>query len=146
MATARPSARLPRSASRAAKTPTSQLTRTSSPRTPSTAPPTRTRRAARAGSAPPWTRQAGSASAGTSRPHPRGSAIIADRDSFQGFRSGNINPVLYLLGSIAPNFYFHDITGVGQSTNNNGFFPTTPRYDEATGLGAPKMTALITES
>jgi subtilase family serine protease len=83
---------------------------------------------------------------GTSLSSPLWSAIIADRDSFQGFRSGNINPLLYLLGAIAPNFYFHDITGVGQSTNNNGFFPTTPRYDEATGLGAPKMTALITQS
>jgi subtilase family serine protease len=83
---------------------------------------------------------------GTSLSSPLWSAIIADRDSFQGFRSGNINPLLYLLLNVAPHFYFHDMTGVGQSTNNNGFFPVTPGYDEATGIGTPNMTALITES
>ena len=33
--------------------------------------------------------------------------------------------------------YFHDITGIGQTTNNNGLFPITPGYDEATGIGTP---------
>jgi len=83
---------------------------------------------------------------GTSLSSPLWSGIIADRDSFQGFRSGNINPILYLLFNIAPHFYFHDITGVGQTTTNNGLFPVTPGYDEATGIGTPRMAALITAS
>jgi hypothetical protein len=29
---------------------------------------------------------------------------------------------------------------------NNGLFPTTPGYDEATGIGTPNMTALIVYS
>ena len=82
---------------------------------------------------------------GTSLSSPFWSAIIADRDSFLGKRSGNINPVLYTLFNFAPTLYFHDITGKGQTTNNNGLFPTTPGYDEATGIGTPKMSALITQ-
>jgi subtilase family serine protease len=81
---------------------------------------------------------------GTSLSSPLWSAIVADRDSFQGFRSGNINPLLYLLANIAPHFFFHDITGVGQTTNNNGLFPVTPGFDEATGIGTPNMARLIT--
>ena len=42
--------------------------------------------------------------------------------------------------------YFHDITGIGQSTHNNGLYPTTPGYDLATGIGTPRMAALITKS
>jgi subtilase family serine protease len=83
---------------------------------------------------------------GTSLSSPLLSAIIADRDSFQRFRSGNINPLLYLLDNIAPHFFFHDITGVGQTTNNNGLFPVTPGYDQATGVGTPKMAKLITDT
>jgi kumamolisin len=83
---------------------------------------------------------------GTSLSSPLWSGIAADRDSFQGFRSGNLNPLLYLLYAIAPNVYFHDITGAGTTVNNNGVFPTTPGYDEATGLGTPNLGALITES
>jgi hypothetical protein len=48
---------------------------------------------------------------GTSLSSPLWSAIIADRDSFQGIRSGNINPLLYLLYDTHPNRDFHDITG-----------------------------------
>ncbi len=84
---------------------------------------------------------------GTSLSSPFWSAIIADRDSFQGFRSGNINPLLYVLYNLAPNVYFHDITGVGPAqaaATNNGLFPTVPGYDEATGIGSPKMAQLIT--
>ncbi|HXP20262.1 MAG TPA: S53 family peptidase [Streptosporangiaceae bacterium] len=81
---------------------------------------------------------------GTSLSSPLWSAIIADRDSFQGFRSGNVNPLLYLLDNIAPRFYFHDITGAGQTTRSNGLFPVTRGYDEATGIGTPKMARLIT--
>jgi subtilase family serine protease len=83
---------------------------------------------------------------GTSLASPFWASIIADRDSFYGQRSGNINPLLYLLLNLAPKTYFHDITGQGQTTTNNGLFPVTPGYDEATGIGTPKMAALITES
>jgi subtilase family serine protease len=83
---------------------------------------------------------------GTSLSSPLWSAIIADRDSYQGHRSGNINPLLYSLYNAAPSVYFHDITGVGQSVNNNGLFPVTPGYDLATGIGTPIMDALITQS
>ena len=81
---------------------------------------------------------------GTSLSSPLWSGIAADRDSYQRHRSGNFNPLLYLLYNINPGRYFHDITGIGQSTNNNGLFPTTPGYDLATGIGTPKMAALIT--
>jgi subtilase family serine protease len=81
---------------------------------------------------------------GTSLSSPLWSAIIADRDSYQRHRSGNINPLLYLLYNVNRGRYFHDITGIGQSTNNNGLFPTVPGYDLATGIGTPKMAALIT--
>ena len=83
---------------------------------------------------------------GTSLSSPFWSAIIADRDSFQAARSGNINPLLYTLFNLAPHRYFHDITGHGQTTTNNGLFPVTPGYDEATGIGTPRMAALITLS
>jgi subtilase family serine protease len=81
---------------------------------------------------------------GTSLSSPLWSAIIADRDSFHHHRSGNINPLLYVLLDIDQNLFFHDITGIGQSTTDNGLFPTTRGYDEATGIGTPKMAALIT--
>jgi subtilase family serine protease len=84
---------------------------------------------------------------GTSLSSPLWSAIIADRDSYQGARSGNINPLLYLLLNLDPGRYFHDITGIGPNqaaATNNGLFPTTPGYDEATGIGTPKMAPLIT--
>ncbi len=81
---------------------------------------------------------------GTSLSSPLWSAIIADHDGFWHHRIGNANPLLYLLYNINPHGYFHDITGVGQSTNNNGLFPSTPGYDLATGIGTPKMKALIT--
>jgi subtilase family serine protease len=81
---------------------------------------------------------------GTSLSSPLWSAIFADRDSFMGHRSGNANPLLYLLFNINAPGYFHDITGIGQTTNNNGLFPTTPSYDLATGIGSPKMAGIIT--
>ena len=83
---------------------------------------------------------------GTSLSSPLWSGIAADRDSFQGHRSGNFNPLLYLLYNVHPGRYFHDITGIGQATSNNGLFPTRPGYDLATGIGTPKLAALITES
>ena len=81
---------------------------------------------------------------GTSLSSPLWAGIIVDRDSYQGHRSGNINPWLYSLFNAAPDVYFHDITGIGQTMNNNGLFPTTPGYDEATGIGTPIMANLIT--
>lgn len=81
---------------------------------------------------------------GTSLSSPLWSAIIADRDGYRGVRSGNINPLLYSLYDTDPSAYFHDITGVGQAVTTNGLFPTTPGYDLATGIGTPKMAALIT--
>ena len=83
---------------------------------------------------------------GTSLSSPLWSAIIADRDGYTGKRSGNVNSLLYTLYNLLGPVYFHDITGAGQATNNNGLFPTTPGYDEATGIGTPNMTALIVYS
>ncbi len=81
---------------------------------------------------------------GTSLSSPFWSAIIADHDSAFGGRIGNANPLLYLLFNVDAGGYFHDITGNGQTTNNNGLFPTTPGYDQATGIGTPKIGALVT--
>jgi subtilase family serine protease len=81
---------------------------------------------------------------GTSLSSPFWSAIIADHVSLWHGRIGNANPLLYLLYNLDYQGYFNDITGIGQKTNNNGLFPTTPGYDLATGIGTPKMGALIT--
>ncbi len=83
---------------------------------------------------------------GTSLSSPLWAAIIADRDSYQGHRTGNAAAMLYGLYNTDPGNYFHDITGLATNVNNNGLFPTTPFYDEATGMGTPKMAALITQS
>jgi subtilase family serine protease len=86
---------------------------------------------------------------GTSLSSPLWSAIIADRDSYQGHRSGNINPLLYLLFNLDPSRYFHDIGSFHNSPltpSNNGLFPSTAGYDEATGIGTPIMAAIITGS
>jgi len=81
---------------------------------------------------------------GTSLSSPLWSAIIADQDSFWHGRIGNANPLLYLLYNVDAHGFFNDITGIHQATNNNGLFPTTPGYDMSTGIGTPKMGALIT--
>lgn len=81
---------------------------------------------------------------GTSLSSPLWSGIIADRDSFWRGRTGNANPLLYLLYNLDYPGYFHDITGTGQTVTNNGLFPTTPGFDLATGIGTPKMGAIIT--
>jgi subtilase family serine protease len=78
---------------------------------------------------------------GTSLSSPLWSAIAADRDSYTGTRSGSFNPLVYGLFNADPGLYFHHI---GPSFNNNGHFPTTPGYDEATGIGTPIMKTLIT--
>jgi subtilase family serine protease len=84
---------------------------------------------------------------GTSLSSPLWAAVTADRDSYQGRRTGNINPLLYYWLRTNPSKYFTDITGQGrlqQAATNNGLFPTTPGYDEATGIGTPKFAAIIT--
>jgi subtilase family serine protease len=84
---------------------------------------------------------------GTSLSSPLWAALIADRDSYTGRRSGNINPLVYNLFQTDPGAYFNDITGTGRlqrAATNNGLFPTTPGYDEATGIGSPKFAAIIT--
>ncbi|HET6187069.1 MAG TPA: S53 family peptidase [Trebonia sp.] len=84
---------------------------------------------------------------GTSLSSPLWAAVTADRDSYQGHRTGNINPLLYFWLHTNPSKYFNDITGQGplqRAATNNGLFPTTPGYDEATGIGSPKFAAVIT--
>jgi subtilase family serine protease len=81
---------------------------------------------------------------GTSLSSPLWAAIIADRDGYLGGRTGNINPQVYQVLDIAPGLYFHDITGAGLATSSNGLFPMTPGYDEATGIGTPRMAWIIT--
>jgi subtilase family serine protease len=84
---------------------------------------------------------------GTSLSSPLWSALIADRDSFNGDRAGNINPLVYSWFDTDPGKYFNDITGNGKlqkAATNNGLYPTTPGYDEATGIGTPKFAAIIT--
>jgi subtilase family serine protease len=82
---------------------------------------------------------------GTSLSAPLFGALFADRDAFQGHRAGAANYLLYSLFD-NPRTYaaaFHDILGLPLE-NNNGFFPVTPAYDEATGIGTPNFAALIT--
>jgi kumamolisin len=81
---------------------------------------------------------------GTSTSAPLWSGIIADRDGYQHGRTGNANPLLYVLYNLNYQGYFHDITGSGQAVRNNGLFPTTPGFDLATGIGTPRMGAIIT--
>ena len=81
---------------------------------------------------------------GTSLSTPLWASLIADRDAYFGSRSGNLNVWAYALNASDGHAFFHDITGVGQSMNNNGVYPATPGYDEATGLGSPNFAAFIT--
>lgn len=84
---------------------------------------------------------------GTSLSSPLWAAVTADRDSYRGHRTGNINPLLYFWQLTNPSKYFTDITGQGplqRAATNNGLFPTTPGYDEATGIGTPKFAGIIT--
>jgi subtilase family serine protease len=84
---------------------------------------------------------------GTSLSTPLWAALITDRDSYRGVRAGNINPLVYGWLDTDACRYFHDITGTGnlqQAATSNGLFPTTPGYDEATGIGTPIFAAIIT--
>jgi hypothetical protein len=71
------------------------------------------------------------------------SAIIADRDSFQGRRACNINPTLYGDYRVAPSVFFHDVTSAGHIATNNGLFPAVRGYDLATGIGTIKIAPFI---
>jgi subtilase family serine protease len=82
---------------------------------------------------------------GTSLSAPLWAALFSDRDAFQGHRVGNANYLLYSLFD-NPRTYaadFHDITGLPLE-NNNGFYPVTRNFDQATGIGSPNFAALIT--
>ncbi|HXY45005.1 MAG TPA: S53 family peptidase [Acidimicrobiales bacterium] len=83
---------------------------------------------------------------GTSLSAPLWAALFSDRDAFQAHRAGNANYLLYALFDYPITYAtdFHDITGIHQVSNNNGYYPVTPGYDEATGIGTPDFTALIT--
>ncbi|HUA46229.1 MAG TPA: S53 family peptidase [Solirubrobacteraceae bacterium] len=85
---------------------------------------------------------------GTSLSAPLFAALFTDRDAFHGHRSGSANPLLYsLFDNPFTDFAdFHDITGFRQVSNNNGFYPVTPGFDEATGIGTPNFAGLITGS
>jgi subtilase family serine protease len=84
---------------------------------------------------------------GTSLAAPLWGALVADRNGYQGHRTGNINPLVYRWLSSGRYYrYFTDITGNGelqQAATNNGLVPTTPGYDEATGAGSPRFAAII---
>jgi kumamolisin len=84
---------------------------------------------------------------GTSLSSPLWGALLADRDSYNGCRTGNANPLLYQLYNADPGRYFHDIGRFGNgplTPGTNGLFPTTPGFDLATGIGTPNMAAIIT--
>jgi subtilase family serine protease len=85
---------------------------------------------------------------GTSLSAPLWAALFSDRDAFHGYRSGNANYLFYALFD-NPSTYatdFHEITGFHQVSNNNGYYPVTPGDNEATGIGTPNFTRLITGS
>ena len=79
---------------------------------------------------------------GTSLSSPLWASVIALWDSVHGERLGNANPELYRLfrSENAYSQIFHDVTGKNQTENNNGFYPTTPNYDMATGIRTPRIT------
>jgi subtilase family serine protease len=94
---------------------------------------------------------------GTSLSSPLWGALIADRDAYQGYRTGNINPLVYSLSRAGlAGWYLHDIAAPSASAKkaaakegvtlatNNGLFSTGYGYDQATGLGTPKFAAIIT--
>jgi subtilase family serine protease len=83
---------------------------------------------------------------GTSLSSPLWAAVIGDAIGFNGARMGTATTTLYPLFQSHYAAYFHDITGVGQSVNQNGHYPVTPNYDLATGIGTPVIGAIVTET
>ena len=133
----------------AGRCPTCQPTRTSSRptrslpgrATPRPGPAPRRARASRGRRSRP----AGSASAAPASRSPVWSAIIAlsDQRPRKTVRHGQRGPVRHVPEGCPPTRrFFHDITGVNQTENNNGFYPTTAAYDMATGIGTPRITAI----
>jgi len=81
---------------------------------------------------------------GTSLSSPVWSGIIALWDSVHGERFGNANSQLYELfrSNNSYNSFFHDITGINQTENNNGLYLVTQNYDLATGIGTPRISGI----
>ena len=80
---------------------------------------------------------------GTSLSSPVWSAIIALSDSYNHRRFGQADVSLYNKFRSNYGAYFHDITGINQTENNNGYYPVTPNYDYATGIGTPRIAAIV---
>jgi subtilase family serine protease len=78
--------------------------------------------------------------AGTSSSSPLWAGIAADMDSYGKGRFGFLNPLLYQLLETDASRYFNDIT-----VGSDGYFPTTAGYDEATGIGSPKIAGLLAD-
>ncbi len=62
---------------------------------------------------------------------------------FHGRRTGNANVFLYSQYARSGHRDFHDITPYRQIAKNNGLYPIRHGFDLATGIGSPKMGALI---
>jgi kumamolisin len=77
---------------------------------------------------------------------PYWAAVIGDAVGFNGTRFGTATMTLYPLFRQDYSTYFNDITGVGQTENQNGHYPVTPGYDMATGIGTPNIGAIVTET
>ena len=84
---------------------------------------------------------------GTSLSAPLWAALFADRDAYHGRRIGNANPLLYSLFNDGSAYAsdFHQI-GDHDGSTNNGYYPVTPEFNEATGIGSPNFSGLITGS
>lgn len=82
---------------------------------------------------------------GTSLSSPLWSAVIGLWDSVHGQRFGNANFGLYQLFQANHSYdrFFHDITGVNQTENSNGYYPVTRNYDMATGIGTPRIAGIV---
>lgn len=82
---------------------------------------------------------------GTSLSSPLWSSIIALWDSVHGERFGSASFGLYQLFRLNHSYskYFHDITGINQTENSNGFYPVTPNYDMGTGIGTPRIAGIV---
>ncbi len=85
---------------------------------------------------------------GTSLSSPLWSAVIVLWDSYHGERYGAANFQLYRLlrSRYAYTRYFHDVTGVHQVENSNGYYPVRPAYDMGTGIGTPRITGIATSA
>jgi hypothetical protein len=71
--------------------------------------------------------------------------VIALWDSVHLQRFGNANIELYSLFRSVDAYgkYFHSISGQGRIENNNGYYPSTPDYNMATGIGTPRIAGIV---